>query len=252
MSSRDYPLNALRCFEASARHLSFLIAAQELHVTPAAVSHQVKKLEEYLGAQLFQRLPRGVVLAEAGQVLLPEVRDGFLRLDRAIERVRGSDQAGALTISVAPIFAVKWLVPRLGRFGEAHPRIDVRVSSSLAVVDFRREGFDAAVRLGKGSYEGVTSVKLFEESVTPMCSPRLLRGPRRLRSPGELSRHVLLHDDSVAFDPAAPRWTTWLNAARAAGVDAARGPRFGQPDHALQAAIAGARVVVGWYFFWGD
>lgn len=246
MTSRTYPLNALRGFEASARHLSFVKAAEELHVTPAAVSHQVKKLEDYLGVLLFRRLSRGLLLTDAGQLFLPDLRDGFARLDKAVERVRQSDARGPLTISVAPAFAVKWLVPRLERFGAANPDIDVRISASLTVADFQRESFDAAIRLGRGEYPGLESTRLFDESVTPMCSPRLLDGDYSIRVPGDLRHQVLLHDDSLGFDAAAPGWSEWLGAAGVSIVDASRGPRFSHPDHALQAAIDGAGVVLGW------
>ncbi len=248
MTRRIYPLNSLRAFEASARHLSFVKAAEELYVTPAAISHQVKRLEDYLGVQLFRRLPRGLLLAETGQVLLSELREVFLRLDKAMERVLESDSRGALTISVAPMYAVKCLVPRLQRFDALYPDIDLRMSSSLGVIDFQRDAFDAAVRLGRGQYPGLAVVKLFDESVTPMCSPRLLEGAHALNSPDDLRRHMLLHDDSMAFDPAAPNWHTWLQAAGAKRVDASRGPHFSQPDHALQAAIDGAGIVLGWQY----
>ena len=252
MVKKLYPLNSLRAFESSARQLSFVKAAEELHVTPAAVSHQVKKLEEYLGLQLFRRLSRGLLLTESGQVLLSELREVFLRLDEAMERVLESETRGALTISVAPMFTVKWLVPRLQRFDALHPHIDVRMSSSLSVIDFQRDAFDAAIRLGRGQYPGLTAVKLFDETVTPMCSPRLLQGSHALRSPDDLQRLVLLHDDSMGFDPAAPNWDRWLEAAGATRVDTSRGPRFSQPDHALQAAIDGAGVVLGWQYLAAD
>ncbi len=245
MTRRVYPLNSLRAFEASARHLSFVKAAEELCVTPAAISHLVKKLEEYLGVQLFRRLPRGLLLTETGQLLMSELREVFLHLDKAMERVLESNSRGALTISVAPMFAVKWRVPRLQRFDALHPDIDVLMSSSLAVIDFQRDAFDAAIRLGEGQYPGLESVRLFDESVTPMCSPSLLEGPHPLHNPDDLRQHVLLHDASMAFDPAAPIWDTWLEAAGAKHVDASRGPHFSQPVHALQAAIDGAGVVLG-------
>lgn len=248
MARRIYPLNSLRDFEASARLLSFVKAAEELHVTPAAISHQVKRLEAYLGVVLFRRLPRGLLLSESGQVLLSELREVFLRLDKAMERVTGSDSRGELTISVAPMFAVKWLVPRMQRFNALYPDIDMRVSSSLRPVDFQRDGFDAAIRFGRGKYPGLKAVKLFDESVTPLCSPRLLDDARVLHRPDDLRHHVLLHDDSMAFDPAAPTWDTWLQAANAKRVNASRGPRFSQPDLALQAAVDGAGVVLGWRY----
>lgn len=252
MSRKIYPLNSLRAFEASARHLSFAKAAEELFVTPAAISHQVKKLEEYLGVPLFRRLPRGLLLAETGQVLLAELREVFLRLDKAMERVLESDSRGALTISVAPIFAIKWLVPRLQRFDNLHPDIDIRMSSSLSTIDFQRDGFDAAIRLGDGKYPGLESVQLFEESVTPMCTPELVRSSKKLQNPDDLKHQVLLHDDSLACSGSAPNWKTWLKEACAEEPDSSRGPHFSQPDHALQAAIDGAGVVLGWRYLAQD
>ncbi len=246
MARRLYPLNALRSFEAAARHLSFVKAADELHVTPAAISHQVKSLEVFLGVQLFRRLPRGLLLSDVGQLFLPELREGFVRLDRAVERVRDSDARGPLMISVAPAFAAKWLAPRLERFSAAYPDIDVRISASLAVIDFQRDSFEAAVRLGRGKFPGLESTKLFDESVTPMCSPRLLDGDYPIRAADDLRHHVLLHDDSLDFDAAAPKWNTWLKAAGVTTFDTSRGPHFSHPDHSLQAAIDGAGVVLGW------
>ena len=248
MTRRTYPLNALRAFEASARHLSFVKAAEELSVTPAAVSHQVKRLEEYLGLPLFRRRPHGLLLAESGQLLSSDLREVFLRLDKSMERVIDSDSRGTLTLTVAPTFAVMWLIPRLQKFYALHPDIDVRISTSLGLVDFQRDDFDAAIRLGSGKWFGLEAIKLFDESVTPMCSPSLLEGPDAIRSPGDLSKHVLLHNHSMDYDPDAPTWQTWLDAAGAKGVDASRGTHFSLPDHGLQASMDGAGVVLGWRF----
>jgi LysR family glycine cleavage system transcriptional activator len=246
MARRIYPLNALRAFEASARHLSFVKAADELSVTPAAVSHQVKKLEEFLGFPLFRRRSRGLLLVETGQSLLSELSEIFLQLDKAMERVIDSDSRGTLTLSVAPTFAVMWLIPRLQKFYALHPDIDVRISTGLGLVDFQRDDFDAAIRLGSGQWFGLEAIKLFDESVTPMCSPRLLEGPNKLKSPDDLRKHVLLHNHSMDYDPESPTWEKWLDAAGATGVDASRGTHFSLPDHGLQAAIDGAGVVLGW------
>ncbi len=245
--ARDLPpLNALRAFEAAGRHLSLTKAAGELHVTPAAISHQVKGLEDYLGVKLFHRVRNSLLLSDAGQACLPGLGEGFDQLAWAIGRLREHDLRGALLVSVAPAFATKWLVPRLERFDAAYPEIDVRMSASLGLVDFDRDGFDAAIRLGRGSYPGLEAHELFEESVVPMCSSRLIDGPHALRTPEDLRHHVLLHDDSLSFDRAAPDWRTWLKAAGVKGVDASRGPHFSHPDHAMQAAIDGAGVVLGW------
>lgn len=246
MPRRIYPLNALRAFEASARHLSFVKAAGELSVTPAAISHQVKALEEYLGLPLFRRKTRGLVLVESGQLLLSDLREVFLRLDSAMERVMDSDARGTLTLSVAPSFAVKWLIPRLQKFYALHPDIDVRVSTSLGLVDFQRDDFDAAIRLGSGDWFGLETIKLFDETATPMCSPRLLEGPHAIKTPDDLAKHVLLHNHSMDYDPEAPTWASWLKEAGAQGVDASRGTHFSLPDHGLQASIDGAGVVLGW------
>lgn len=248
MSRRIYPLNALRAFETSARHLSFVKASEELSVTAAAVSHQVKKLEEYLGQPLFRRRARGLLLTESGQLLLADLRDVFLRLDKAMERVIESDARGTLTLSVAPTFAVMWLIPRLQKFNELHPDIVVRISTGLGLVDFQRDDFDASIRLGSGKWFGLEAIKLFDESVTPMCSPRLLKGPDAIKCPDDLSKHVLLHNHSMDYDPNSPTWEKWLQAAGASGVDASRGTHFSLPDHGLQASIDGAGVALGWRF----
>jgi len=248
MTRRVYPLNSLRAFEASARHLSFVKAAEELYVTPAAISHQVKKLEEYLSVRLFRRLSRGLLLTDAGQRFLPELKEGFLQLDRAMDRVQESDATGPLTISVAPIFAAKWLVPRLQLFNSLHPDIDIRISSSLQMIDFQRDNFDAAIRLGWGDYPDLVVNKLFDEHMTPMCSPQLLERETPLTSPADLSHQVLLHNDSLEFAPDAPDWESWLKAADASQVDSGRGTHFSHPEHSLQAAIDGSGIILGWCF----
>ncbi len=245
--TRDLPpLNPLRAFEAAGRHLSLTKAAAELHVTAAAVSHQVRGLEDYLGLKLFRRVGNALLLTDAGQACLPGLGEGFDRLAGAIERLKEHDARGPLHVSVAPAFASKWLVPRLERFGRAHPDIDVRISASLELVDLDREGFDAAIRLGRGSYAGFDVHELFAESVVPMCAPNLIDSLHPLREPADLQHHVLLHDDSLRFDRAAPDWPMWLKAADVKGVNASRGPHFSHPDHAMQAAMDGAGIVLGW------
>ena len=245
--ARDLPpLNALRAFEAAGRHQSLTKAARELHVTAAAVSHQVRGLEDYLGLKLFRRVGNSLLLTDAGQACLPGLGEGFDRIAGAIERLKQHDARGPLQLSVAPAFASKWLVPRLERFDAAHPDIDVRISASLEVVELEREGFDAAIRLGRGSYPGLEVHELFAESVVPMCGPGLIHASRPLRNPADLRHQVLLHDDSLRFERAAPDWPMWLKAAGVKGVDASRGPHFSHPDHAMQAAMDGAGVVLGW------
>ena len=246
MSRRLPPLNALRAFEAAARHLSFTRAADELSVTQAAVSHQVKALEEHLGVRLFRRLSRGLRLTEEGQTYWPQVRDALDAIAQATERLRASDAGGALTVSVAPSVAAMWLVPRLNRFRDRHPEIDVRIAASDALVDFGRDDVDMAVRYGRGRYPGLHTVRLMTEEVFPVCSPRLLEGPHPLRRPEDLRHHTLLHDDPVAAeDDVLADWRMWLLAAGVDDVDPEGGPRFSHSNLLLQAAIDGQGVALG-------
>lgn len=240
------PLNALRAFEAAGRHLSITKAAQELHVTAAAVSHQVKALEDYLNVKLFRRVGNVLFLTDAGQACLPGLRDGFAGLERAMEALRHHDLRGPLFLSVAPVFASKWLIPRLADFHAAHPDIDVRISATLELADFERDGIDAAVRVGRGRYPGLVAHRLFGESVIPMCSPALASGDPPLRGPADLRHHVLLHFDWPGREQVVPDWAVWLRSMGVHGVDPGRGPRFAHADYAIQAAIEGAGVVLGW------
>ena len=259
MSYRLPPLNALRAFEAAARHLSFRKAAEELHVTPAAISHQMKILEEQLGVQLFRRLTRAIELTEVGRSFLPKLREGFDAFAQAVERVRAFENTGILTVAVAPSFAVKWLIPRLYRFVTAHPDIDVRISANMRLVDARRRDSqanltreneidgdaDIDIRFGSGKYPHCRVDKLFQVSLTPLCSPRLLEGMRPLRKPQDLRYHALLHDDTLDVSEGRPDWAMWLKAAGAEDVDASRGPHFNHSILGLEAAIDGLGVLLG-------
>ena len=245
MSRRLPPLNALRAFEAAARHLSFAKAAAELHVTPAAVSHQVKALEEQLGVMLFRRLNKAVLLTDAGQRALPGMREAFDRLAETVERVRARRDDDRLTVSVAPSFGAKWLVPRLDRFRAAHPEIEIRIDGSTQLVDFAREDVDVAIRYGPGRYPGLRVDRLLQDEVSPVCSPRLCAGPPPLGVPADLRRHTLLHVDWAMRDPTWPDWRMWLLAAGLRDVDSTRGPKFNQSSLAIEAAIAGQGVALG-------
>ena len=238
MSRRLPPLNALRAFEAAARHLSFTRAAAELHVTQTAISHQIKALEERLGVRLFRRLPRGLLLTEAAQRLLPPVRDAFDQIAAATERLAVSGSGATLTVSVLPSFAAKWLVPRLGRFRAAHPDLDLRISSSSELVDFARDDVDVGIRMGSGVYPGLRVERLFGEALVPVCSPVLREGPHPLRRPEDLARHVLLHDEDYAG------WELWLRLAGVPGVPARRGPVFTDSGVVVQAAAEGQGVAL--------
>jgi LysR family glycine cleavage system transcriptional activator len=240
MARRLPSLNALRAFEAAARHESFTQAAQELCVTQGAVSHQVKALEAELGLRLFQRERQRLVITEAGRSYLEVVRDAFDRVAAGTERLLQRQNAGVLTVSTSPNFAAKWLVHRLGRFAEAHPGIDLRVSASLHHIDFAREEVDLAVRHGDGRWPGLNVTRLCSEALFPVCSPTLLRGrgKRALRSPADLRHYVLLHLDERRD------WAKWLDAAGVAGADMTRGPVFNQASMAIDAAVDGQGVAL--------
>ncbi len=239
MGRRLPPLNAVRAFEAAARHLSFTRAAQELNVTQAAVSHQVKSLEERLGILLFRRLNRGLVLTGAGLAYVKELEDILDRLEQATERLKASEAAGLLTVSTSTSFAAKWLVPRLQRFRDRRPDIDVRIDANDSLTDFRRDNVDVAIRYGRGDYPGLHSVQLLQDIVFPVCSPGLLSGPHPLRTPSDLKHHTLLHDQGVVED-----WRTWLRTAEASEVDSLRGPSFSHSAMLIEAAIAGQGVAL--------
>jgi LysR family glycine cleavage system transcriptional activator len=234
----------MRAFEAAARHLSFTKAAKELSVTPAAVSQQVKLLEEYYGVRLFRRLTRALRLTDAGQAALPALREGFEKLSEGARRLSSHDRSGFVTVSVAPSFGAKWLVPRLHRFHDAHPEFDIRIDATDALVNFDAEGVDVALRYGRGLYEGLRADCLMSEVSVPVCSPALLRGPNGLRSPDDLRRHTLLHVQWKMEDAAAPNWRMWLRAAGVEHVEAERGPRFSMDSMALEAAIEGQGVAL--------
>jgi LysR family glycine cleavage system transcriptional activator len=238
------PLNALRSYEAAARHRSFTKAAEELGVTPAAVSYQVRMLEERIGLALFQRINRQLVLTEAGEACLPGIQSAFQELAASIDAVSVTGRSGVLTVSVAPSFASKWLLPRLDAFQVAHSNIDVRVSASMHLADFASGDVDLAICYGRGRYPGLVSERLLSESVIPVCSPKLLESPDQLRSLADIRFHTLLHDDSDDDDESCPSWETWLSAAGVEGVDVTRGPRFDQPSMVLEAAALGRGIAL--------
>jgi LysR family transcriptional regulator, glycine cleavage system transcriptional activator len=239
LSHRLPPLAALRAFEAAARHLNFTRAAQELHVTQTAISHQIRALEDLLGVKLFRRLARGLVLTEEAQRYLPAVRDAFDRLEAATAELLAGRTEGALTASVLPSFAARWLVPRLGRLRTAHPDIDLRISTSQHLVDFAREDVDMGIRMGRGHYPGLRVDRLFGETLMPVCAPALLEDGQPLRRPEDLGHHVLLHEEDYTG------WQLWLNLAGVEGVDARRGPIFTDGAMVVQAAAEGQGVALG-------
>ncbi len=244
MERRLPPLNGLRTFEAAARHLSFTKAAEELHVTPAAVSQQVKTLEDYFDVRLFRRLTRALRLTDAGQAVLPVLQEGFDRLEEVNRVLRNRQDERILTVSVAPSFGAKWLVPRLDRFHRAYPGYDVRIDATDRRADFGEDNVDIALRYGRGTYSGLRSERLLAEFTLPVCSPALVDGQHPLRAPRDLRHHTLLHMQWATEKEAAPNWRMWLRAAGIDDLDTARGPRFSMDDMAVEAAIAGQGVAL--------
>jgi len=238
------PLNALRAFDAAARHLSFKRAAEELNVTPAAIGHQVRQLEDHLGVALFRRLNRAVILTEAGQAAFPDLRDGFDLVVSAVERIRTADLRSVLVANVAPSLAVKWLVPRLPRFQAAHPEITVRVEMSVGPPGNGWENFDIAVRYTDEVAPGLIGEALLGEEIAPVCAPQLLEGPNGLRTPSDLRHFTLIHLEGPSYDPAQPDWRRWLRAAGVEGVVPRGGLRFDHTLTAAQSAIDGAGVAL--------
>ncbi len=238
MPRRLPPLNALKAFEAAARHESFTRAAEELCVTQGAVSHQVKALEAELGLKLFNRERQRLVITEAGRAYLIVVRDAFDRIADGTERLLQRQSGGALSVTTSPNFAAKWLVHRLGRFAAAHPEIDLKISASRHHVDFAREDIDLAIRHGDGTASGLHITRLCTEEIFPVCSPKLLNGRNRLRTPSDLARVTLLHVTDRTG------WSQWLDFAGAKDVDTLRGPVLNEASMAIDAALDGQGVVL--------
>ena len=244
-------LNALRVFEAAARHLSFKEAANELSITQAAVSHQIKSLEEYLGVELFRRSGRGVQLTEAARACLPRLREGFDSLAAAVETMRERAAETDLLITAPPVFTARWLMPRLADFAKREPKIELRVFASSKMVDagaldsptlvsgldLREDVSGVEIHLGVGHYPGYRADHLFGVSMTAVANPDVVKGKPPLRTPADLAHHTLLHDDAMELVAGGNAWLRWLqNAGVADRVDASHGPRFSSNILALEAA----------------
>jgi LysR family transcriptional regulator, glycine cleavage system transcriptional activator len=244
MNDHIPPLGALRAFEAAARHMSFSKAAEELFVTPAAISHQIHALEQDLGVRLFHRLNRSIALTASAQVLLPGLSQAFSGIQSSVRRLRAHNDTGSLTVTASPSFAAKWLVLRLHRFQERYAEVDVRISATDEVVDLSKGDFDIAIRYGTGQYPGLDVELLFTNEVFPACSPQLFAAGPPLHTPDDLRHHALIHDQAIERDPLAPTWPMWLKAAGVKDVPATAGLSFNNMHLALDAAIAGHGVVL--------
>ena len=234
MMARRLPsLNAVKAFEAAARHESFTQAAQELCVTQGAVSHQVKALEAELGLKLFHRERQRLVITEAGRQYLAVVRDALDRIALGTERLRRRQNSGVLTISTSPDFAAKWLVHRLGRFADQYPEIDLRISATMHHVDFVREDVDLAVRHGDGNWPGLEVVRLCTEQLFPVCSPKLVNGRNPIRRPADVLKFPLLHFEDRT------NWSKWLTTAGVYGAEVSLGPVMNRASMVIDAAVDG-------------
>jgi len=241
-------LNALRAFEAAARHLSYVAAADELNVTPAAVGNLVRGLEAIVGVELFHRSPAGparLVLTDAARAVLPELQAGFDHLTAAFERLKQFRGQITISLTVPPAFADKWLLPRVERFAIDHPLYDLRIDTSGRLVDFAAERMDVGIRYGGGRWPGLKSTFLLRDRFFPVCSPALLEGTHPLQGPEDLKHHTLIHDRSMAFESAFPTWRTWLQAAGFPDINCERGLQINDSAAAYQAAINGSGVALG-------
>lgn len=238
MARRLPSLNALRAFEAAARHGSFTKAAAELNVTQGAVSHQVKALEADLGVALFRRLHQKLALTQAGEGYLPSVREGFDRLEAGTAELLARERSNLLTVSMSPNFAAKWFVHRFGGFTEQHPGIELRITPSIERVDFQGDHVDVAIRHGDGRWPELQVTRLCGEELFPVCSPRLLEGGAPLREPADLRHYTLLHDEGWQD------WPIWLEAAGVRGLDTAKGPVLAYKSLAIDAACEGRGIAL--------
>lgn len=238
------PLNSLRTFESAARCLSFTKAAGELNVTPAAVSQQIRQLEDHLGVSLFHRLKKEVRLAEEARVALPLMTEGFDKLAEATSRITRQDETGFLTVSTAPTFAAKWLLQRLPDFSSKYPDIDLRLDASLVPREFDRDSIDISIRLSQGDYPGLHVSRVFGEEFSPVCSPGFFKAQKTLTVPFDLKSCRLLHVDWGVLRNALPDWRMWLDTFEVEGVDPKHGPRFTVESMAIEAAINGDGVAL--------
>lgn len=236
------PLNALRFFEAAARHHSFVRAAEELHVTPAAVSQQIKLLEDYLGVTLFKR-GKSLVLNESAKDALQLISDSFDQLERAMLGVRFGSVAGPLTVSAPPAFASRWIIPRLHDFYTRYPDVEIHLLATRRLVDFSMEEVDMAIRFGSGTYPGLSVERLMPETIVAVATPKVARS---IRTAADLARAKLVEDEWQVMRGIFPEWKTLLTT-----LGVANAPlnvrRFGDTDLALEAAANGLGVTLAWH-----
>ena len=238
-------LRTLRAFDAAARHLSFTRAADDMGVTPAAISNQIKELEDQLGVELFIRTSRTMRLTREGEILRVASAESLETLAKALHRIKRLENRNQIRVSSTPSVAAKWLVPRLDGFLSAFPSADVRIDVSNTLVDFERDDVDVAIRFGAGKYPGLRADLLFQDSLSPVCSPTVITRDKPLQVPRDLLRHTLIHLDWQASGSPWPNWRMWMQAAGIKEFDDKRGLHFGQTSLTIQAAIDGQGVALG-------
>lgn len=236
------PLNALRAFDAAARHMSFKHAADDLSVTPAAISQQIRSLEDFLGVELFRRTNRSLILTEAAQLSLAPLKEGFEKMESAVDILTDSKSSTVIKVSVSPSFASKWLVPRLASYYARRPDAIVKISATMQVTDFQADDMDIAIRYGLGNYEGLHSEEILRETIFPVCSPNLLEG--KAATPCAVLEHTLIHDDSTVEDESAMSWAMWLKAAGVKAPDGMPALHFNTHALAIEAAVAGRGIAL--------
>lgn len=238
-------LRSLRAFDAAANHLSFTKAADEMGVTPAAISHQIKELEDQLRITLFIRTSRTMRLTREGEILYTAAHESIEVLTRALHRIKRLENRNQIRVSSTPSVAAKWLVPRLDGFLAAVPGADVRIDVSNTLIDFDRDDIDVAIRFGAGKYPGLRSDLLFRDSLSPVCNPIIITKEKPLRVPKDLLRHNLIHLDWQSQGAPWPNWRMWMQAAGISDFDDKRGLHFGQASLTIQAALDGQGVALG-------
>jgi len=240
------PLNSIRAFEATARHLSFSKAADELNVTPGAASQQVKVLEDYLNLKLFKRRNRMILLTDEAQICLPLLTEGLDNMSQAIDMIREQNNDKPLTITAPPTFASRWLMPRLSSFQQEFPDIDIRIDASNDIADLVNDDIDIGIRFGTGEYPGLEADYLFAQNVIPVCNPELLKNGKKLEKPEDLKNHTLLHahGDYFFIDSTHVDWEMWFATVGINGIDARHGLHFSQHNLLVEAAIRGQGIAL--------
>ena len=238
------PVNAVRAFEAACRHMQFQLAAEELGITPSALSYQIRQLEEFLGVKLFTRLNRAVELTKEGRILSLGVIEAFEKLEVTFALLQSEEDDNTLVISTGPAFSAKWLAPRLYAFLEENPEIDFRLSANLKLTDFERDGVDAVIRFGPGNYPDLYVEPLFQEISTPLISPKLFEETGSRADQSLFEKTPLIHDESLKFLDGG-QWKTWLQAMGYTNINPERGAHFNHADHCIEAAVDGGGIVMG-------